>query len=96
MAIPKTIANFETTLAVKIDENEASPTFSITSVTDKHGDTLADGVYAIIVNEGESHEEHLVGTLTASTKTFASVTRDVSVVDGETSKSTGREHRQGS
>lgn len=92
MSIPKTIANFQTTIAAPISAGD--DTFTISSVASKHG-TLPDGVYGITLNEGQANEEHIIGTLDAATKTLSDVIRDVSVIDGATSQGDGYDHSAG-
>lgn len=91
--LPKIIANFTTSLSSKLSPGDTS--LVVNSIGSKHGD-LTDGLYLITLSEGESNEEHILGTLDADTLTFSSLTRDLSVVDGVTSQSTGKIHRRGS
>lgn len=91
--LPKIIANFSTSLSSKLSPGDTS--LVVNSIGSKHGD-LTDGLYLITLSEGESNEEHILGTLDADTLTFSSLTRDISVIDGVTSQSTGKIHRRGS
>lgn len=90
--IPKVVANFTTTLADKLTKGATS--FSVVSIESKHGN-LPDGLYGVTASEGEANEEHMIGTLDAATKTFTALIRDVSVLNGLTSASTGKDHRKG-
>lgn len=71
MATPKIIADFETQLATAIAVGGTS--FTLATATDDDGNTLPDGLYYFTVENGSSNKEYLAGTLTASTKTVASV-----------------------
>lgn len=91
MAISKTLANFETSLAAKMSDSASS--FTLNQSTDDDGTTLA-GTYGLTIDEGTSSEEHVIATLAGAAATV--VTRGLSRVDGTTNKSANqKEHARG-
>lgn len=89
--LTKIIANFETSIVNKLEASGTS--FDLVSNTDKDGNTLPSGLYGFTLSEGESNEEHIIGTLSGSTVTITS--RNVQRNDGSTAQ-TGKTHRKGS
>ena len=87
----KVIANFETSIVNKLESS--GTTFELVSNVDDDGNTLPAGTYAFTLSEGESNEEHIVGTLSGSTVTITA--RNVKRNDGSTAQ-TGKTHRKGS
>jgi len=63
MAIPKTLANFETSLATKISATATSLTLERS--TDDDGGTLS-GQYLLTLDEGGNDEEHMIVTATGA------------------------------
>ena len=91
VALPKVVALFETSLQSSITASATSMT--LVTGTDKEGSTLS-GVYGFIIDEGSSDEEFIIGTVAGTAVT--SITRGVSVADGETSVySLIKAHRRG-
>ena len=91
-SIPTPIALFETTLQSKITANDTS--FTLTSATDKDGNTLASSTYAFIIDEGSSNEEMVIADCTGTACTGA--IRGISVLSGTTSvASLKKSHRRG-
>lgn len=89
---PDVRALFSTTLASKISSTATEMTLS--SATDKNGNTLASSTYGFIIDEGTSIEEFVLADCTGTTCT--NMTRGISVSTGTTSVSTARfEHRRG-
>lgn len=76
--IPDLRALFETSLASKITTTATSMT--LTSATDKDGNTLASSTYAFIIDEGTSLEEMVLADCTATACT--NMTRGLSVLTG--------------
>lgn len=58
------IANFETSLASRLANGATTGTLS--SITDKDGNTIPNGTYTMIFEPGTSNEEHLRFTLTST------------------------------
>lgn len=70
--ISRIASDFETQLSGAIAVGATS--FTIASVTDEDGVTLSDGIYCFTIDRDSSDaKEYLVGQLTASTKTVASI-----------------------
>jgi hypothetical protein len=64
-------SDFQTQLSSAI--SVAGTSFTIQSVTDEDGNDLSDGTYCFTIDRDNSKKEYLIGTLTAATKTVASV-----------------------
>lgn len=87
------IALFETTLASKI--TSSATTFTLTSATDKDGNTLASSTYGFIIDEGTASEEFVIADCTATTCTNA--TRGISARTGTSTVAALQfAHRRGS
>lgn len=71
MAQPKIVADFETSLATAI--SIGSTQFTLSSVTDKDGVTLANGEYYFTIDNGASNKEYFLGTLNNATKVVSSI-----------------------
>lgn len=70
--IPKIVADFETQISGAIAVSDTS--FTLNSVTDSDGNTLANGEYCFTIDRNNSDsKEYLFGTLDNSTKTVSSV-----------------------
>lgn len=80
--IPKTIANWQTSLASGISSSAAS--LVAASITTDDGVVVPSGTYGITVDQGTNVQEHMIGTFDGSTTTFTITTRGVSVIDGST------------
>lgn len=90
--IPTPIALFETSLANRISSTATS--FTLTSATDKDGNTLASSTYGFIIDEGTASEEFVLADCTSTT--CSNVTRGLSVRFGTTTVSAlQKEHRRG-
>lgn len=90
--IPTVKAFFETSLASNISSSATS--FTLTSATDKEGNTLASSTYAFVIDEGTANEEMVLADCTGTSCT--NVTRGISVVSGTTSVATlMKSHRRG-
>lgn len=81
--VPDVIALFETTLASRI--TSSAITMTLTSATDKDGNTLASSTYAFIIDEGTSKEEFVIADCTGTACT--NMTRGLSVLTGTTTVS---------
>lgn len=89
---PDARALFETSLASRITSTDT--TFTLTSATDKDGNTLASSTYGFIIDEGTATEEMILADCTSTACTNA--TRGLSVRTGTTTVSTLKfEHRRG-
>lgn len=86
----KIVANFETSLASKLEA--AGTSFTLVSATDADGNALGGGTYGFTLNEGQSNEEHVVGTVAGAT--VSSLVRNVQRNDSTTAQ-TGKTHRKG-
>lgn len=65
-------ADFETQLSAAISIGGTS--FTLQSVTDADGNSLSDGIYCFTIDRNNTDaKEYLIGQLTASTKTVASI-----------------------
>lgn len=62
--IPKTAANFQSSLATGISATATS--FTLSSITDAHGVVLANGTYQFTFNQGTPKEEHMIATITGT------------------------------
>jgi len=92
MALPKVIANFETSLANKMSSSASS--FTLSTSTDPEGVTLS-GTYSLTFDEGESSEEHMIVTLAGASGTVT--TRGLSRTDAKTNVAGNQfEHARGS
>lgn len=89
--IVKLVANFETTTATKITSGATS--FTLTSATDKDGDTLPAGDYGFTISEGESNEQHVVGTVSGTSVTAL---KTVDRATGAETSGSAKVHRVGS
>lgn len=86
------IALFETTLASRI--TDTATTLTLTSATDKDGNTLASSTYGLIIDEGTAVEELVLADCTATACT--NLTRGLSVRTGTTTVAAlKQEHRRG-
>lgn len=86
------IALFETTLASRI--TDTATTMTLTSATDKDGNTLASSTYGMIIDEGTASEEIVLADCTSTACT--NITRGLSVRTGTTTVSAlKKEHRRG-
>lgn len=91
VVIPKVVALFEDSLQNSITASSTSMT--LVDGTDKEGNSLS-GTYGFIIDEGSSDEEFVIATCSGTI--CASLTRGVSVTDGETSVySLIKAHRRG-
>ena len=91
VAIPKVIAWFEDTLQASISSLATSLT--LVDGTDKEGNSLS-GTYGLTIDEGGANEELVIATCAGTACT--SITRGVSVADGETSVTAlKKSHRRG-
>lgn len=89
---PEVKALFSTTLASRITSSATSMTLS--SATDKDGNTLASSTYGFIIDEGTSAEEFVLADCTGTACT--NMTRGLSVSTATTSVSSLRfEHNRG-
>lgn len=89
--IPKVVALFETSLQAKI--NSSATSMTLVSGTDKAGNTLS-GVYGMVIDEGSSNEEFIIGTVAGTAVT--SMLRGVSPADAKTEVAAlKKEHRRG-
>ena len=79
MAIPKTLLNFESSLAVKISSSASALT--LLDSTDDNGTTLS-GAYYLTIDEGTNIEEHMIVTLTGASGAIG--TRGLSRSDAKT------------
>jgi hypothetical protein len=90
-AIPKTAANFVTSLASKVASTDSGMT--LVSNLDSAGNALS-GTFAFTIDEGTVAEEHVIGTVLAMAVTF--ITRGLDPQDGQTNRSSLQfEHRRG-
>lgn len=91
-AVPKVVAFFETTLASGISANQTS--FTLTSATDKDGNTLASSTYAFVIDEGSANEEIVIADCTGTA--CINALRGVSAVSGNTEVTALKKlHRRG-
>lgn len=86
----KTVANFESSLNVKLAP--AGTSLTLVSANDSDGNALAAGTYGFTISEGESNEEHVIGVVSGTT--VSSLIRNVKRNDGTTAQ-TGKDHRKG-
>jgi len=84
------VANYESSLLNGLAA--AGTEFALVSNLDDDGNALASGLYGFTINEGQSNEEHVVGTLSGSVVTIT--IRNVRRNDGITAQ-TGLSHRKG-
>lgn len=92
LEIPTPVALFETTLASSISTSATSMT--LTSATDKDGNTLASSTYGFILDEGTASEEMVLADCTSTACT--NVIRGISVLTGTSSVSALKKaHRRG-
>lgn len=92
-AIPVVVAFFETTLQSPISSSATS--FTLTSATDKDGNTLASSTYAFVIDEGSANEEIVIADCTGTACTNA--LRGISVLTGNTEVAAlKKSHRRGS
>lgn len=92
LEIPTVVALFETTLVSKISSSATSLT--LTSATDKNGNTLASSTYGFILDEGSANEEFVLCDCTGTACT--NCTRGLSVTTGTTTVTALKhEHRRG-
>lgn len=78
--IPTPVALFETSLASAITSSASSMT--LTSATDKAGNTLASSTYAFVIDSGTSQEEVVIADCTGTACT--NMTRGISPLTGTT------------
>ena len=89
--IPKTAANFVTSIVSKVSSTD--PSMSIVSNLDAAGNALAD-TFAFTIDEGTVAEENMIGTVSGMTVT--SITRGLDPQDGQTRRAALQfEHRRG-
>lgn len=87
--LPKLAADFETQLALPVSAGDTTATLA--SVTDDDGNALANGLYALTIDNGTSSKEYIVCTLTGTALTaITTVTRQ-----GVASSGFARAHRRG-
>ncbi len=79
VAVPTSVALFETSLATAITDSATSMT--LVSATTKNGTTLATSTYAFIIDEGTANEEFVTATCVATACT--GMTRGLSVITGD-------------
>ena len=92
VAIPTTIALFETSLANSITSTESSMTL-VYALT-KDGTQLATSTYAFIIDEGSASEEFVVATCAQTSCT--GMTRGISAINGSSSVTVLKKaHRRG-
>lgn len=90
--VPDLRALFETTLASAITSTATS--FTLTSATDKDGNSLASSTYAFIIDEGTASEEMVIADCTGTACT--NVTRGISSLTGTTTVTAlKKSHRRG-
>lgn len=70
MAIPNIVADFQTTLALKVAVGATSAT--LTSATDDDGQALATGTYGFTIDRKNSNKEYIVCTVTGTALTAIS------------------------
>lgn len=91
MALPKVLANFETSLASKL--SSSATTGTLNTSTDPEGNTLS-GQYILTLDEGTSSEEHVLATLSGASIT--TMTRGLDRTDGSTNVAGNqKEHSRG-
>lgn len=89
---PAVVALFETSLASAITSSATS--FTLTSATDKDGNTFASSTYAFIIDEGSASEEMVIADCTATVCT--NVSRGISALTGTTTVAAlQKSHRRG-
>jgi len=90
--VPTPVALFETTLSNSI--TSTATTFTLTSATDKDGNTLATSTYAFIIDEGTANEEFVTAECVGTSCTNAQ--RGLSVVNGTAEVTANKKaHRRG-
>lgn len=81
-SIPKTIANFETSLATKISSSASA--MDLATILTDDGVVIPDGIYGATVDQGTNAQEHMIITISGGSASVAITVRGVSVIDGVT------------
>lgn len=89
-ALVKTIADFNTTLALKVVAGDTTAT--LTSATDDDGVALPTGTYGFTIDRGNSSKEYITCTLTSTALTNV---KTVSRASGAETTGFARGHRKG-
>lgn len=87
-----TIAKFKTTLAAAISASATS--LILTSANSEDNTAIASGLYGFVIDEGNTNEEYVIGTLSGTT--VSTLSRGISYEDGSTEITANKKaHRKG-